>query len=209
MGNHLQSHSFDFRQQHQSQMNRIGNYTVFRDGNKEDQTHSQAQHSRQASGIPGDFNSQHAQPRYSHPNQALRSNNMANNKLQGGGHQHAAGMGKNNLRSFDAQMNNNQHNKLMADNMQPSSQVTPGSSNIQTPTIVIQKNKRNIQQQQTSMNQRNIVSQLGANISKAKSSSLQNKKDGQSSSNSAVRATALHGSDQSYNRYSGGGNSGK
>lgn len=55
------------------------------------------------------------------------------------------------------------------------------------------------------MNQRNIVSQLGANISKAKSSSLQNKKDGQSSSNSAVRATALHGNDQGFNRYSGGG----
>lgn len=144
-GNHLQSHSFDFRQQHQSQMNRIGNYTVFRDGNKEEQPNGQAQHSRQASGVPGDFNGQHAQPRYSHPNQALRSNNVTSNKLQGGGHPQP-GMGKSNLRSFDAQMSNNQHNKLMADSLQQTSQVTPGSSNIQTPSQIVQKNKRNVQQ---------------------------------------------------------------
>ena len=59
------------------------------------------------------------------------------------------------------------------------------------------------------MNQRNTGSQLGSNVSKAKSASLQQKKDGQSSSNSAVRAAALHGSEQNYNRHSGGGNSGK
>lgn len=117
-GNHLQSHSFDFRQQHQSQMNRIGNYTVFRDGNKEDQAHGQAQHSRQASGVPGDFEGQHAQPRYSHPNQGLRPSNIESTKVQGGSHQQSAVMGKGNLRSFDAQMSSGQHNKLIADNLQ-------------------------------------------------------------------------------------------
>ena len=99
-------------------MNRIGNYTVFRDGNKDEQTASQAQHSRQTSGIQADFGAQHAQPRYSHPNQGLRSNNAASNKMQGGSNQQSAVMGKSNLRSFDAQMSNNQYNKLMADNLQ-------------------------------------------------------------------------------------------
>lgn len=100
-GGHLQSHSFDYRQQ--SQVNRIGNYSAFREGSKDQHTNSQAQHPRQA---PGDFSSQHSQPRYSHPNQGFRSKNLvaaSTSKAQGGPlKQPATGMSKGNLISFDS-----------------------------------------------------------------------------------------------------------
>ena len=100
-------------------------------------------------------NGQNLQGRFSNPNQVQRLSNHISHKSQGFTSNDPM-MGKNNLRSFDSQINH-QQNKLIQDKNK-SNMITPVSSTshtMQTPNQLISK-ARNIQKQQTH-NQKSII----------------------------------------------------